>query len=232
MKHRLTLTQIRDSLPEEKHIEDKATYSSYYIMRVSAVYPAWFALRLGISANQITVMAFLAGLAGCFIFATGNYTLAIIAIIIFFIRDLLDFVDGTVARATKTTTKQGMYLDRVCDDIMGMLIPIAIGIGISMISLGLTLALLHAGNALLISEGDYAFPNSGNIYRTKAKGLWRLVYIVGVNIQSLSIPMLLVAVLTYSLPIYLYFYISWAGCELIAIVGKRLWSSREQEKKQ
>jgi len=138
----------------------------------------------------------------------------------------MDYVDGTIARATNTVDKEGAYLDLVKDNIIGVSVPIAVGVGASMPVWGLILALMYAYSTLSVMDGRYVFGDKENIYQGSGRDLWQMAFLFGTNIQALYLPLLLVAVVTHNLPIYLYVFIALNGCEIIAIVVKSLQSAR------
>lgn len=77
--------------------------------------------RAKVSANQITVLGVVAGLAAAYAIVTGAYTLALV---LMGLSRLLDGLDGAVARAT-TPTDLGGYFDIVGDFVFYVSIPIA-----------------------------------------------------------------------------------------------------------
>lgn len=68
--------------------------------------------KINPSPNQYTLNSIVVGLF-CFLFLI--FKEFILALIFFLISVFLDFVDGAVARYTKTVTKKGGYLDTVSD---------------------------------------------------------------------------------------------------------------------
>jgi archaetidylinositol phosphate synthase len=72
-------------------------------------------VRLGISPNLITAVAFLLGvLAG----ASVAFGLLLPALVLLWISGLLDVLDGTVARLTNRTSPVGAYLDLIFDRLV------------------------------------------------------------------------------------------------------------------
>lgn len=68
-------------------------------------------VRLGISANQVTAFSLLAGLTGCFFLVEGNPGSLLLGTLCFVLANVLDEADGGVARATKTSSGFGSWLD-------------------------------------------------------------------------------------------------------------------------
>ncbi len=75
--------------------------------------PARLLVRLGVTADQVTVAGFVVGLLGVPLLALEHYTAALIAILL---NRLADGLDGAVARRTQLTDAGG-YIDIVLDFI-------------------------------------------------------------------------------------------------------------------
>lgn len=72
----------------------------------------FFAKKIGLSPNQYTLLAVFLALV-CLYFLTR---LSLAGALVFFVlAALLDIVDGAVARYSRKTSKEGAYLDTVCD---------------------------------------------------------------------------------------------------------------------
>ena len=221
-----TIIEIRGSLPAERSNAEKSLWYVRYVLRPSAVYLAWVLIRLRVSCKQVVLIGLVIGLGGCVSVAFGMYWVVVIGCLLLVIGSWMDYVDGTIARATNTVDKEGAYLDLVKDNIIGVSVPIAVGIGASMPMWGLTLALMYAYSTLSVMDGRYVFGDKENIYQADGRGLWQWAFLFGTNIQVLYLPLLLVAALTHNLPIYLYVFIALNGCEIIAIVAKRIKVAR------
>jgi len=68
--------------------------------------------RTGVNANQLTVLSLFFALLYLYLIYTRNYPLALFSIIIAI---TLDALDGHLARATRTASKYGAYLDTIVD---------------------------------------------------------------------------------------------------------------------
>lgn len=79
--------------------------------------------RLGITANQVTLVGMVVGLGGAVAVAHQQYWLALALVIV---SRLLDGLDGAVARAT-TKSDFGGYLDIVCDFAFYVSVPVGFG---------------------------------------------------------------------------------------------------------
>jgi CDP-diacylglycerol--glycerol-3-phosphate 3-phosphatidyltransferase len=68
--------------------------------------------RFNVSPNSITLFAAFLGILSGYIIAIGKFYESVILI---FISQIFDCVDGDLARLTGRTTKKGAYLDRILD---------------------------------------------------------------------------------------------------------------------
>lgn len=71
-----------------------------------------FFAKLGLSPNQYTLISLVFASLCFFSLVKNNLSLALV---FFLLAAFLDFIDGAVARFTRRATKQGAYLDTICD---------------------------------------------------------------------------------------------------------------------
>lgn len=86
---------------------------------------AQFLLNKGLSANQVTVIAFIVGVSASILIYFG---MPVLGVIVLWISGFLDAVDGSMARQSKTTTSWGTVLDVTFDRIVetGIIIALAL----------------------------------------------------------------------------------------------------------
>jgi len=108
--------------------------------------------RLGVTPNQITMVNILVGLAACAVVALGTYPAFAAAGALMFVQVILDSCDGEVARLRFLSSKFGMWLDNVSDDVIDnlFLAMLAVGIGGIWMPIGLVAAGLRSYCALMI----------------------------------------------------------------------------------
>jgi len=109
------------------HPEDVWTYK---VIRPLSCYPTWACIKLGITANQVTLFNFLVGLSGCVLLTMGTYISMVSGALLVNLNYLLDRVDGNIAKTTNTVTKTGQLLDIFSDYLIELLIRICLGIGL------------------------------------------------------------------------------------------------------
>jgi len=193
----LTIQQIRDAqaaFVKAGGGDDSSLQAKYYARPVS-YYIAWLLIRFGVTANQTTAAALLACVAGCMLVLTGHPALIVLGAVLLNVGHLLDYTDGTLAKATGTVSKLGMYLDKTCDEIVETAIPLAVGVALINTDtifpvLGAVCAILHLWSALASAHSKEVY---GKSTLRKLSGVLRYPILVGVNLKALTVPSLLVA---------------------------------------
>jgi phosphatidylglycerophosphate synthase len=115
---------------------------------------AWLFHKCGVSANGVTILGIALGLPAAALNATGNYYCAIALFHVFF---LLDCVDGTLARGTRTTSAAGAYLDDLAHYVFHGLFFISLGTGLALegrAMCGVLAVAAGLGNTLNRAHGD------------------------------------------------------------------------------
>ncbi|KKL04929.1 hypothetical protein LCGC14_2611150 [marine sediment metagenome] len=88
------------------------------------------ALKLDLSANQITVGGFAVGVVGCYFLAKGF----LLGAVLVNVWALLDYVDGEVARRRGIANDFGRFLDNLADIAIASILFVSIGIVASRIA--------------------------------------------------------------------------------------------------
>lgn len=86
---------------------------------------AQFFINKGLSANQVTIMAFIVGISASVLI---YFDQPIIGVLVLWLSGFLDAVDGSMARQSKTTSGWGTVLDVTFDRVVeaGILIALAL----------------------------------------------------------------------------------------------------------
>ena len=79
-------------------------------------------LKVGLSANAVTILSLLIGLAAAIAFAQGSYAAGIVGALLFQFSAVVDCCDGDVARLTFSESRFGAELDIVGDNVVHMAI--------------------------------------------------------------------------------------------------------------
>lgn len=125
----LTIADIRDMYPEEKRLRERNNLWGYFVLRKSSYYLAWLFLKLGISANSVTLVGFILGFVGCGLLAFGNHISIIVGASLINLWALFEFADGSVARYSGSRSEYGAFIDNLSGGMISALLFISAGIG-------------------------------------------------------------------------------------------------------
>jgi hypothetical protein len=137
-----SLAELRARVHKGRHREI-GNWLARRVTRPSAVYGTWAAVRLGLSAHQVTLGATVAGLASAGAIASGDRIGFVVGVLLAHLAFWLDHVDGQVARWRGTAGLDGVYLDY----LMHHATTLALGFGL--------------GQGLAVRTGDPAWSAAG-----------------------------------------------------------------------
>lgn len=126
----LSIEQIRDSYISSPDAEFYKYSLARFFFRPISFYVAWLAIRLRMTPNQITFISWLALFVGCFNYATSYLGGGILSFSLILLWALLDYVDGTMARALKERSDFGHFIDVVGAYYLFAFFPICVAIGL------------------------------------------------------------------------------------------------------
>lgn len=129
MKRGPNLEQLRGRVQKDRHTEI-GNWLARRVGRPSAVYGTWLAVRLGLSANQVTALALLASVASAIAIGSGTRWGLVAGVALAQLAFWLDHVDGQVARWNGTASLDGVYLDYLMHHAANMLLGFALGYGL------------------------------------------------------------------------------------------------------
>ncbi|MFI5457967.1 MAG: phosphatidylglycerophosphate synthase [Isosphaerales bacterium] len=101
------------------------------IARPTAVYGCWLAIRLGLSAHQVTLAALVSSIAAAVAIGTGDRFLFILGVMLAHLGFWLDHVDGQVARWRGTVSLDGVYFDYLMHHTASLALGFALGYGLA-----------------------------------------------------------------------------------------------------
>ncbi|GEM_PF-603354 len=111
----------------------KKAYDRYLLLGPHLFRPvgyvvAWFVVRAGISSEGISWLSGLVGLGGCVLLVSGaeGAIPAGLGLLLFF--NVLDCVDGSIARVLKTENPYGRFLDSICGGVIDLVFWAIVGI--------------------------------------------------------------------------------------------------------
>lgn len=181
----------------EKMLEEARNqpYVGHILRKVSPYFTKFF-IEHNVSANQVSLISLLFGAVGGLLFVFGNHYLMLIGCIVFLqLWNLLDCVDGEVARVTNDLSLGGQYLEEIHNPIVEPSFVACFGIGLygmlgNMIFVylsfvfGVSICLVHGFNRArrwivegLEKEDTYVFPlmKKGSFAGRSYRGLYRKV---------------------------------------------------------
>lgn len=126
----MKLDEIRASLPDYKKASDSRHLWVRLFVRPLSFPLTWLLLKLGLTANQVTLLSIALNGAAGWLYSQGSYTQFIVAVALSHCALLLDSIDGNMARATRTSGPLGWMLDTVGADVFYVTFFIPIGVGV------------------------------------------------------------------------------------------------------
>jgi hypothetical protein len=99
--------------------------------RPAAVYGTWLAVRMGLSAHQVTLAALAAALGSSVWIGTGTRTGFVAGALLAWLAYWLDHVDGQVARWRGTAGLDGVYFDYLMHHASVMALGFGLGYGLA-----------------------------------------------------------------------------------------------------
>jgi hypothetical protein len=125
-----TLGQLRARVHKDRHREI-GNWLACRVARPTAVYGTWLAVRLGLSAHQVTLAALAASLGAAAAVASGTRGGFILGVSLAHLAFWLDRVDGQVARWRGTASLSGVYLDYLMHHAANLALGFALGYGLA-----------------------------------------------------------------------------------------------------
>ena len=98
---------------QEGELAPSGSLYNRYILRPISIYVTWLFVAIGIRAHTATLMMTIAGLAGIIFCVPHVMALTLAGGIFYCLFDVLDAVDGEIARWNRTSSTKGLYLDQV-----------------------------------------------------------------------------------------------------------------------
>jgi phosphatidylglycerophosphate synthase len=111
----------------------KDLWSWNFIQRNISIYFTKFFIKLGLTANQVTVLNLLFTFGGVYSLFTKNYLIAFVLYQLYFI---IDCSDGELARYYNTASGRGLFLDRMVHVVSEPLLFLGLASGIGNVALG------------------------------------------------------------------------------------------------
>lgn len=193
-------------------------------------------INIGVSANAVSIASIFVALLACGLLMMGH-PISTIGVFVFLFWDVLDCVDGNIARVKKTSSLKGEYMDAISGYTAPAFIYLAVGVAAyrepgTLSSLGYWIIVIGAVASisdllsriiyqkflvtqLKLHTGNKA--DSGNIEKERSSGLKRTLDLIMKNMtySSLFMPLLVIAKFTHCFDILVLFYCLYSVAILI-----------------
>ena len=208
----MKLKEVKASYTADKKADAQKDPWAHFVARPISYYPAWLCIKLGISANVVTIVGLLIGISGCALMAYGYMIWGAVLVNLY---GLSDYIDGDIARATKTQSKYGARIDGLSYLVITALVFVCVGIGS-----GVHIILMIGIAASFIRIFRYAITYQADVPSESGKP--SLIIRAGMAVIGAREPLLLVAAITGYLGIFVVFYAIANSAELLMIMIKIL----------
>lgn len=118
MKHP-SISEIRDSHAWKREYERYLPISRF-LFRPLGFWVTWIAIRANLTSEAVSWLSGVVGLAGCLLLVIGQAHYLPAGIGLLFLFNLLDCVDGSIARTMKTENPYGRFLDSICGSVVDL----------------------------------------------------------------------------------------------------------------
>jgi hypothetical protein len=125
-----TIAELSARVQKDRHRE-VGNWLARKIARPTAVYGCWLAIRVGLSAHQVTLLALLCWLSAAGAIGTGDRLFFVIGVTLAQLGYWLDHVDGQVARWRGTSSLDGVYLDYLMHHLANATLGFGLGFGLA-----------------------------------------------------------------------------------------------------
>jgi phosphatidylglycerophosphate synthase len=125
-----TLGELRARVHKARHREI-GNWLARRVARPTAVYGTWVAIRLGLSAHQVTAAAWLTWMASAVAIGCGARAMFVVGVALAHVAFWLDHVDGQVARWRGTVSLDGVYFDYMMHHTANLATGFALGYGLA-----------------------------------------------------------------------------------------------------
>jgi len=122
--------EMKNKYPSIREIRDahawKRDYEKYlpvsrFLFRPVGFWGTWVAVRIGLTTEAVSWLSGFVGLSGCLFLAIGGANQLPFGIALLLIFNLLDCVDGSIARTMQSGNPYGIFLDSICGSIVDLI---------------------------------------------------------------------------------------------------------------
>ena len=113
-----TLQDIRSAHSSRKRDYEKYLPISRFCFRPLGFLLTWLAIRLQLATETVSFLSGVVGITGCLFLTSDKENLLPLGLALLILFNLLDCVDGSIARTMKTENPYGRFLDAFCGAII------------------------------------------------------------------------------------------------------------------
>ena len=124
-------SEFRDVFPDGKRRAD--AFFTRAVLRPLSFPFAWLLYRIGVTANQITLVSIALALVAFFLLIPGSFVLSLLATSLLLLVALGDCVDGNIARARGDSGPSGEWMDALCGYTVYALLPLGLGLQLELV---------------------------------------------------------------------------------------------------
>jgi phosphatidylglycerophosphate synthase len=114
-----TLNQIREAHSWKRDYEKYLPISRFFFRPLGFLL-TWVAIRAGFTTEAVSLLSGIVGLAACLFLLSGTAELLPFGLALLLLFNLLDCVDGSIARTMKIENPYGRFLDSICGGIVDL----------------------------------------------------------------------------------------------------------------
>lgn len=118
---KLTKITLQNTKEKCKRKNAEANNKLHWFASKFSIYFSYFFLKLRFSADQVTIIFFVVGLLGSFLYSFDSLILSVLGYAMFRLHIIIDMSDGDVARFNKSYSIRGAYWDAVIHSIVNPL---------------------------------------------------------------------------------------------------------------
>jgi CDP-alcohol phosphatidyltransferase len=127
---RPTIAELNAAVQKDRYTEI-GNWLARRVARPTAVYGCWLAIRIGVTANQVTLLALVSSIGASAAIGSGIRVWFVVGVVLAHASFWLDHVDGQVARWRGTASLDGVYFDYVMHHATNLLLGFALGFGLA-----------------------------------------------------------------------------------------------------
>ena len=131
MSKNLSISEIRDCYASAPDTDFYKYSLARHFFRPLSFYGSWLFIRLGLSPNQTTLLSWVSAIIGCFFLTYGGTKWSLLGTALLLLWALLDYMDGSMARALNVRSAYGHFIDVVGAYLVIAFWPLCMAIGLS-----------------------------------------------------------------------------------------------------